>query len=211
MCEQKQKSRHRSQNKNSQSGLTLLELLIAMTISVMVVLLAFETYRVVARTATKLETTQRFWPTESFLRAQLAHQDSALNMRFPMIEGRYDSLRFITQRSARSGYDGGPVFVEYRFDRAKNALIYKEQPLPAWWISNLSLIKRDLRQQALDKSWESVFIAGINQVQFDYWDTKKLQWSPTWNQAQTLPKLIRLRYRRNGQEEELVAETAVIF
>lgn len=172
-------------------GFTLLELIVALTLSTLVVVLAVSLYATVQRAGNGIVNAQRDWVALQFLRTQLAHQDRTLNKTFSLVRMERDRLAFITRKSAQFGLGGPPVLAIYRLD--SGAMLYREIALPGWW----GLDGRE-GQFDLDRLRESreafdgkPFVTSADAA-FTYWDRAERQWRDELRSRDSLPSTVRL-------------------
>lgn len=176
-------------------GFTLLEVLISLAISALLIYFTVSLYQTVLRAGETLRAGHRAWVAEQYLRAQAYEADPELVKKFGVLRGGIKSYSFISHKSAQFGDYGPPMFVTYRYDQAKRALVYDEVPMPGWWraqAGDFHFTYDDLRYATGDQVWHNSLFTDLASVQFSYWDEEHDKWVEALDTTSKLPGAVRL-------------------
>lgn len=185
-------------------GFTLLELIVALTLSTLVVTLAVALYATVQRAGTGIVNAQRDWVALQFLRTQLAHQDRALNKTFSLVRMERDRLAFVTRKSAQFGLGGPPVLALYRLDGG--VLSYREVALPAWWGITDRESQFDFdRLRETQEAYDGALFTTPTDAAFAYWDGAERSWRDELRRHDSLPSTLRL----TGKQEVVMPTSSL--
>lgn len=184
-----------------EGGFTLLELLLVVVVSAAVIALLALMYRQVQRTGQALAAVESDWQLQVFLRRQLLARDE----RFDPLEltgGDASSLRLVTRYSATHAMAGPPVLAHYQFLPNEEQLVYRETPLPPWWLEGQTPAEfRTLAfaEETLGQA-PRVLLEGVSALSFDYGDGSDTAWRSAWADGAEAepPALVRLRFSRLG-------------
>jgi prepilin-type N-terminal cleavage/methylation domain-containing protein len=191
-------------------GFTLLELLVAVAISVGVLALLAAVFRQVLYTAEGLRAVESDWQLQQFMRRQLAARDTRFDA-FELTEGDATSLRFVSRLSAANGMSGPPVYAQYHYAPNDQRLSYRERPLPPWWTADRTGTEyRNLvRAGAGGDVREWVLLEGLGDLNFAYREADGQGWGGEWpRDPDAIPPLVRLRFDRLGEGVEWLLPTA---
>jgi len=191
------------------SGFTLLEVLVALTISTALVLLGLSIFRTVGQATMRASTSGRDWTTELFLRRQLAEADFTLSQRFALVRTEADRFSFVSRRSAQFGELGPPALVTWWFDAATRNLRYRETMLPAWWAGDAArgLSYDEITSDSSLPGFECVIFSDVSLPHFRYWNAGLRTWDRDSADYSTMPERIRLELTRTQGPERYVFET----
>lgn len=185
-------------------GFTLLELIVALTLSTLVVGLAVGLYATVQRAGSGIVSAQRDWVALQFLRGQLAHQDRTLNKTFTLVRMERDRLAFVTRKSAQFGTGGPPVLALYHLDGGQ--LRYREVALPAWWGLKDRESQFDFeRLRDTREAFEGTLFPLATDAAFAYWDEVERQWRDESRRRDALSRVVRL----TGKLEAVMETTSL--
>lgn len=189
------------------AGFTLLELLISVSLTAAIVILASHLYETVNKVGNRTLSINRNWGVQQFLRQQFEAADSSLNGYFLAIHGTSDRFSYISKNSAQYGQNQRPVLVTYRFNYADRRLMYYEISVPPWWDENQERYRALIdswRYQSGDKSYEAPLFSNVESFELRYWEAGRRRWSEVWNNKKNMPPLVRLRVTVAGKKQELI-------
>jgi len=193
-------------------GFTLLEVLVALALTLAVALAAGDLYRSVLRVATASSGLDVRWARENFARTQLATAERQRTEATALFVGEAERLVFITARSARHGFDGPPALVTYRFDPGARRVRYAEFALPPWWDRDEDALRRELsdRRAAGSAGYRATLVDDVDGWRFSYWDEGDERWKAQWRAA-AMPAAIRATWRRRGQAREWLLPVGALY
>jgi prepilin-type N-terminal cleavage/methylation domain-containing protein len=184
-------------NRKRQAGFTLIEVIVALAIGGAVIATAVALQQTVLRTGRQLESSDRTWTAEQFLRSQVgamaAGSDGSGFFRL-----RDDELILVTARSARFGYGTPAVAVRYRFEAGGQRLSYTEAPLPPAWDDPDRLDRfqsRFVTGSAVDQTWSATVFDNLDGGRFEVWDKQEARWRRPNGTLAEPPAAIRLSVR----------------
>ena len=202
-----------------QAGLTLIELMVAMSLGAAVVLLVAASFRfglaflgdretVLVEDLRRTASRDLIWQQVVTLQAREMGRAQHL-----FIKGTDEYLAFLTPLSLRRQYSLGLVVAYYAVGRGADgsrALVYRE--------------RRDFSDDMLldlvvsgprsffEKETETVMIEGFDEVRFSYLkeeSSDRKTWVKKWDMQEKLPRAVRITLVRGEREEEIVAPVMV--
>ena len=204
---------------NSQSGFTLLELLVSITLIALIVVIVGTAmrlgYRSLDKGEKKAEIQERFKVSLNLMDAQLqsgiplkttGETGEAINQY--LFEGKKDSIRFASNYSLMGGQKGY-VIVAYRVEidaNDKRTLFAQENTI------------------GMDNQKEVKLIEGFDDIHFEYFFKEATEeqgnWVEEWTDTTTLPGKVRIHLVRGDQQisllvpirtKSLTAQSSVLF
>jgi len=194
--------------KSDHSGFTLLELLIVITISAALVILLGQLYRLVGKTSFSLFSANDDWVFEQFLRKQLWFSDQRF-FKLGLRKYQAQEIIFASRLSARYGQDGPPVLVRYRYEPSSNALLYTEVTIPPWWAEQYKSLSLYSLFHGRQERFQETALSHLDNFSFSFFDGQ--QWHDKWLIDTAPPNLIKLRFQRTGDTQEMLLETRALF
>ena len=149
-----------------QSGFTLLELLISVTIASGIIVLLTLVMRTALHSIAGAEGDVDSWQAQQFVRKQIAARLSA----DAFLLADSTELAFVTSLSARYGDIGPRVMVLYQYDRTEQALSYREITLPPLWEETDSTFRDYLGRlkAGQGEGWQDQILTDLSEFQFSY-------------------------------------------
>jgi len=155
----------------SSSGFTLLELLVVVVLSAALVALLGLVYRQVQQAGEALTSVESDWQVQMFLRRQLVARDERFDA-LALTTGESTRLRLVTRYSAAYAMAGPPVLAHYEFEPNQERLVYRETPLPPWWLEGQT--PAEFRALALAEASRAqqprTMLEGVAALRFEYGD-----------------------------------------
>lgn len=191
-------------------GFTLLELLVVVAVSTALIVLLGLVYRQVQRTGEGLGAVESDWQVQVFMRRQVAARDDRFDP-IDLTRGDGTSLQLISRYSAVHAMAGPPVLAQYLFRPNEESLLYRETPLPPWWLEGQTA--EEFRTTALADATlgaqEHSLLGGVVALRFEYGDGSIGGWRGNWLSFADSepPPLVRLRFSRLGSEVEWIIPT----
>ncbi len=189
------------------AGFTLIETLVVLVISVGLVILMAALFRQVGHATLALGGDQEEFGFQQLARDQLSNTLALPGDSIARLNGDAESIRFLTWKSRRLGFDGKPVVVEYRLEPKTRAIIYREADLPAWWAADRVQFDDGNLLDLLRASPESVLVRGVETLRIEY-----MAALPTgadfslpqdrWN-VPLPPRLVHLTWERGARTQNL--------
>jgi len=160
-------------------------------------------YRQVQLTGQGLGAVESDWQVQVFMRRQIAARDERFDL-LRLNEGDATGLRLVSRYSAVHAMDGPPVLAQYIFRPNEERLVYRESPLPPWWLDGQTA--EEYRSTALADATlntvEQELLAGVTDLRFAYGDGAEVSWRDSWlsfaDADAEPPPLVRLRFDRLG-------------
>ena len=196
-----------------QRGFTLIEMILALTLGMALVILASGVYSNLQRIATRSLDMQNDWLTQNFIRQQIEAADMELNRKFKAIVAEPDSFSFISRYSAQFGQQHRPVFVTYRYDASAKTLWYREITIPPEWMKADADPRQQLqlwRRGNWAGSYENFLWRNIDGWKIEYWQVANKNWSEQWSQENFMPGLMRWRWQQAGRARGLAMGGGVL-
>ncbi len=188
-------------------GFTLLELLLSMALTTALVIMASNVYDTINKVGNRTLNINRDWVAQFFIRTQFESSDYSLNRYFSSVDLTTNRLSYITTKSARYGYNQKPVLVTYQYNSALRSLQYHEIDIPPWWDENQSQYMSQIDAWRLDtgkNSYRKSILNGIDNIDFEYWDTASKKWASQWNNKKILPNIVRITMHQSGIKREMI-------
>ena len=191
-------------------GFTLLELLVVVAVSAVLIALLGLVYRQVQRTGQGLGAVESDWQVQVFMRRQLAARDERFD-NLDLTSGDPTSLQLVSRYSAAHAMAGPPVLAQYLFRPNEGSLVYRETPLPPWWLEGQT--GEEFRSTALADATlvaqEQNLLEGVAALTFGYGDGSEAGWRDSWLlfADSEPPPLLRLRFDRLGNPVEWMMPT----
>ena len=181
-----------------EAGFTLIEAIVALAIGGAVIATAVALQQTVLRTGRQLESGDRAWTAEQFIRGQIAAMRPAGADDRGLFRLSDDELILVSVRSARSGHGASAVAVRYGFDAGGRELIYTEAPLPPAWDDPGRLDRfrsRFASGAAVERAWSTVVFDDLDGGRFEVWDEEEARWRRPNGTLTQPPAAIRLTVR----------------
>ncbi len=197
----------------NQSGFTLLELIVSMTILSLVTVLIGSGFRLALdsweKGETETEWTQRLRVLSMLLTQQLKsaypYKVDDGNEKVVLFEGESDSMLFVTSL-ADLNYGG---FKWVRYSYKNETLLYNEGLLP------------DKELDDVIKKNEEVIDENLEELMFEYYSRESSEWMESWSQGEELPGAVRIKisnfqpfsiyipiYRKDKREFEAIENSS---
>lgn len=194
-----------------QTGFSLVEMIVVITISTGLVFLLVKLYQSVAHAGQIVGSRQSDWGAERFMRKQMLVSLVRANSR-GYFTGETDRLMFATRKSAAGSMEGWPVLAYYAFEPNARALTYRESPLlPDGQEATAPSPARQWQDFRLQTTPPAVILHGVENLRFGYHGPLSTQkWQGAWNDPEP-PTLVRVEYTKAGQEHVVLLEPAVFY
>ena len=169
-------------------------------------------YRQVQRTGQGLGAVDSDWQVQVFMRRQIAARDERFDP-LRLNEGDATGLRLVSRYSAVHAMDGPPVLAQYLFRPNEERLIYRESPVPPWWLDGqgAAAYRSTALADATLNAVEQELLAGVTELRFTYGDGADDGWRDSWlsfaDVGSEPPPLVRLRFDRLGNAVEWTMPT----
>lgn len=185
-----------------QTGFTLIEVLIALSLAMGAIVLGVALYRTVGQATQGGRNAEREWVTEQFLRAQAVAADHAAIKRRSLARKASFEFGFVTRRSAQWGEDGPPVLAVWRYRPLDGSLQYHEAALPPWWPEDRppQAAYDDLANRSGPGTWDGPIFPDVASVQFAYWNERRQTWDSDDADPSALAPVVRMALRHAGAE-----------
>lgn len=188
-----------------QAGFTLLELMLAMALTMVLMGLVYATVRMTIRATESgeamVDRTNRVRITQEFLRRQLNRampliiETSTRDGKTKSFEGANDEIRWVGPMPGYLG-SGGPYIQSLRLERARGGLelVYRFEMLNGY----------DPEQRRRDEDIDSVvLLEGIRRGRFQYrsLDANNLAtpWTSNWKDPATMPVMVQIDLTMNAE------------
>ncbi len=188
------------------SGFTLIELTLAMTLTVMIVTLLYSAfyvgYRAMEKASSRSELSQRLRSIESFLggyiRSAFPYRESSRGSTI-FFSGEQDRLTFISALSIGMG-GKGMSRVSLSWSDEEGGILILEEEIPV-------RLRSEEEEQENGAGYRNrmVLWQGVRELRIEYLDPKREgeKWAEQWDgeERRVLPRAVRVGLRGEGQEE----------
>jgi len=201
------RGRTRAGHSHPGAGFTLIETLVVLVISVGLVILMAALFRQVGHATLALGGDQEEFGFQQLVRDQLGNTLALPGDSVARLNGDAESIRFLTWKSRRLGFDGKPVVVEYRLEPKTRTIIYREADLPAWWSDDRVQFDDRNLLDLLRASPQSVLVRGVETLRIEYLAALPagadfLRPQDSWT-TPVPPRLIHLTWERGARTQNL--------
>jgi general secretion pathway protein J len=195
-----------------QSGFTLLEVMVALTILSMMLLVIFWAFRLGLSAWDRGRVTKEEYQRQRIVSQMLSQQIKSVvpyKIKTQKAEGDYlafegtvESLKFVSSLPLRAKGREGFVYAFYRFEsngREGGRLVLFER----------KVLNRDFFEEEPKEEWATPLLEGISSVTFEYYGeenpemNRKEGWFEEWNakEEKELPRAVRITIKKNNEKE----------